>query len=181
MELVTIAKPYANALFEIAQQDKTHAQWKAILEAASQVLSDTQMQGFIASPKVSQKDKSSAIQNLVSSAMGQKLNEKEHSFLDLLLENDRANAVPGILSIFEDSLNAFDDAKAFTITSAYKLNAKEEKQLISDLSDQYQASVSIDVTIDENLVGGLIIKQGDKVIDLSIKARSDELGLRLLN
>jgi len=99
----------------------------------------------------------------------------------LLLENDRANAVSGILSIFEDSLNAFDDAKAFTITSAYKLNAKEEKQLISDLSDQYQASVSIDVTIDESLVGGLIIKQGDKVIDLSIKARSDELGLRLLN
>ena len=181
MELVTIAKPYANALFEIAQQDKTHAQWKAVLEAASQVLSDTQMQGFIASPKVSQKDKSSAIQNLVSSAMGQKLNEKEHSFLDLLLENDRTNALPGILSIFEDSLNAFDDAKAFTITSAYKLNAKEEKQLISDLSDQYQASVSIDVTIDESLVGGLIIKQGDKVIDLSIKARSDELGLRLLN
>ena len=47
MELVTIAKPYANALFEIAQQDKTHAQWKAVLEAASQVLSDTQTNSIL--------------------------------------------------------------------------------------------------------------------------------------
>ncbi|VVM20418.1 hypothetical protein BSPWISOXPB_11333 [uncultured Gammaproteobacteria bacterium] len=47
------------------------------------------------------------------------------------------------------------------------------------MSDKYKTTVSIDIEIDENLVGGVVIKEGDKVIDLSIKARVNELGSQL--
>ncbi|CAC9584718.1 ATP synthase delta chain (EC 3.6.3.14) [uncultured Gammaproteobacteria bacterium] len=179
MELVTIAKPYANAVFSIAQQDKSHDDWKAVLEASAALVVDDQMQVYLDSPSASKQDKSSAIQSLVASVIDRKLNTKENEFLSLILANDRAAVLPSILSLFEDRSNSFDDAKAFSVISAYKLTATEEKNIVKDLSEKYNASVSIETTIDESLVGGLIIKLGDKVIDLSIKARTDELNLRL--
>lgn len=179
MELVTIAKPYANAIFEIAQQDKSHDDWKAILEAAASLVADDQMQAYLESPSASKQDKTTTIQNLVASIAERALNTKENEFLSLVLENDRAAALSSILDLFENQANAFDDAKAFTVISAYKLTAAEEKSIVKDLSAKYDATVSIETTIDKSLVGGLIIKLGDKVIDLSIKARTNELGLRL--
>ena len=179
MELVSIAKPYANAVFEIAQQDKSHDDWKAVLEASAALVADDQMQSYLDSPSTSKDDKSKAIQSLVTSIVGRALNTKENEFLSLVLDNDRAAALPSILSLFDDRSNSFDDAKAFTVISAYKLTATEEKNIVKDLAEKYNASVSIETSIDETLVGGLIIKLGDKVIDLSIKARTDELNLCL--
>ena len=86
---------------------------------------------------------------------------------------------PSVLALFEDKLNTFDAAKAFMVTSAFELTDAEEEAIISDLGAKYNAKVTIETMIDESLVGGLIIKLGDKVIDLSIKARSEELSLRL--
>ena len=179
MELVTIAKPYANAVFAIAQQDKSHDDWKVVLEAAASLAADDQMQAYLDSPSASKQDKSATIQSLVASVAGRALNTKENEFLSLILENDRATALPSILTLFENQSNIFDDAKAFTVISAYKLTAAEEKSIVADLGAKYNATVSIETVIDESLVGGLIIKLGDKVIDLSVKARSDALNLRL--
>lgn len=179
MELVTIAKPYATAVFEIAQQDKSHGDWKVVLEAASSLAINEQMQAYLDSPNASKHDKSNAIQNLVASIVKRKLNTKENEFLSLVLENGRTSALPSILALFEEQSNAFDDAKSFNVISAYKLTETEEKKIVADLSAKYNATVSIETTIDEALVGGLIIKLGDKVIDLSIKARTDELNHHL--
>ncbi len=179
MELVSIAKPYANAVFEIAQQDKSHDDWKAVLEASAVLVADDQMQSYLDSPTTSKQDKGKTIQSLVARIVGRALNTKENEFLSLVLDNDRAAALPSILALFDDRSNSFDDAKAFTVISAYKLTATEEKNIVKDLAEKYNASVSIETSIDETLVGGLIIKLGDKVIDLSIKARTDELNLCL--
>ena len=179
MELVTIAKPYANAVFEIAQQDKSHDDWKAVLEASSSLVVDEQMQGYLDSPNATKQDKSATIQRLVASVISRDLTTKENEFLSLILDNDRAPALPSILALFEDQANTFDDAKAFDVISAYKLTAAEEKSIVASLSEKYNSSVSIETTIDDSLIGGLIIKLGDKVIDMSIKARTDELNLLL--
>ncbi|WPE17976.1 F0F1 ATP synthase subunit delta [Candidatus Thioglobus autotrophicus] len=179
MELVTIAKPYANAVFEIAQQDKSHNDWKVVLEAAASLVIDEQLQDYLESPNATKQDKSSTIQKLVASVVNRKLATKENEFLSLILDNGRTEALPSILSLFEDRSNAFDEAKAFHVISAYKLTAAEEKSIVADLSEKYNAGVSIETTIDDSLIGGLIIKLGDKVIDMSIKARTDELNLLL--
>ncbi len=179
MEIVTIAKPYANAVFAIAQQDKSHNDWKIVLEAAASLVEDSQMQAYLESPKVSKTDKSNSIQKLVSSIANRALSAKENEFLLLILANGRTAALPSVLALFEDKLNTFDAAKAFMVTSAFELTDAEEEAIISDLGAKYNAKVTIETMIDESLVGGLIIKLGDKVIDLSIKARSEELSLRL--
>ncbi len=179
MELTTIAKPYANAIFEIAEQTKSHSDWKGVLEAGAQLANDASMQAFIASPSTTSENKAQAVAALFKSILGRALSKQENAFVALLLDNGRIDALPSMLELFDLMSNLSSDAKAFHVLSAYKLSAAEEKQIVSDLSDKYNTTVSIDTQIDENLVGGVVIKEGDKVIDLSIKARVDELGSRL--
>lgn len=176
MELTTIAKPYANAIFEIAEQTKSHSDWRGLLEAGAQLANDSNMQAFIASPGTTSESKAQALVALFSTILGRTLSKEENSFVALLLENDRVEALPSMLELFDTMSNLSSDAKAFHVLSAYKLSAEEEKQIVSDLSDKYNTTVSIDTEIDESLVGGVVIKEGDKVVDLSIKARVDELG-----
>lgn len=179
MELTTIAKPYANAIFEIAEQNKSHSDWRGVLEAGAQLANDGNMQAFIASPSATNENKEQAVAALFKSILGRALNNEETSFVALLLDNGRIGALPSMLELFDAMNNLSSDAKAFHVISAYKLSAAEEKQIVKDLSDKYKTTVSIDTEIDEDLVGGVVIKEGDKVIDLSIKARVNELGSRL--
>ena len=179
MELSTIAKPYANAIFEIAEQNQSHASWKSLLEAGAQLANDEEMQIFIAAPSVTKAKKAQVITALFSSVLGGRLNAQENAFVGLLFENNRINALSSILALFDDMVNRASDSKTFDVISAYQLSGIEEKQIASYLSDKYSATVSIDTKIDKSLVGGIVVKEGDKVIDLSIKARVDELGLCL--
>ncbi len=179
MELTTIAKPYANAIFEIAEQNQSHSDWKGVLEAGTQLANDISMQTFIASPGTSGEDKTEVVVALFKSILGRALSKQENSFVVLLLDNSRIDALPSMLELFDVMSNLSSDAKAFHVVSAYKLSTAEEKQIVSDLADKYNTTVSIDTEIDENLVGGVVIKEGDKVIDLSIQARVNELGSRL--
>ncbi|WXU00167.1 MAG: ATP synthase subunit delta [Catillopecten margaritatus gill symbiont] len=179
MELTTIAKPYANAIFEIAQQNEMHSVWRSILEVGASIADDTKMRAFIASPNATKAVKSKAIIEIYQSAMGRMLNAQEIAFVDLLLKNNRIGVLPSILALFDAKCNLGSDAKVFQVTSAYKLSAAEEKKITRDLSDKYKTTVSIDTEIDKNLVGGVVIKEGDKVTDLSIQARVNGLGSSL--
>ncbi|MBW5290318.1 MAG: ATP synthase delta chain [Candidatus Ruthia sp. Asou_11_S2] len=179
MELAVIAKPYANAIFELAQQDKSYLQWKMVLDAGTQLLVDQQMHRFIAFPNVLKQDKLSTIKALLKSILARGLSEHEATFIGVLLDNNRINALPSISTLFESLMNTTSDAKMFNVISAYQLSESEKKQIVSDLANQYNKVVSIDTTIDKDLVGGIIVKDGDKVIDMSIKAQVDELRLCL--
>lgn len=179
MELVSIAKPYANAIFEIATQNKSHAQWKEVLVAAVQLVSDKSMQGFLASPSTRKSSKVESISSLLGAIMSRDLSSEEESFINILLENGRTQALPSILDLFEKSVNLTSDSKTFQVVSAYKLSAKEEERIVNVLSDKYDARVSVDTFIDTSLVGGVVIKDGDKVIDTSIQARVNELNMQL--
>lgn len=179
MELAVIAKPYANAIFELAQQNKLHSQWKMVLDTGAQLFSDQQMRRFIASPNVLRQDKLSTIKALLKSILARKLSKQEAVFIGVLLDNNRTNALPSIATLFESLINTTNDAKLFNVISAYQLSEPEKEQIVSDLENQYNKAVSIDTAVDKDLVGGVIVKDGDKVIDMSIKAQVDELGLRL--
>jgi len=179
MEQTTIAKPYANAILEIAAQNNTHSVWHEVLTALVQIASDDLYQAFNSSPNASKDEKTQATIKLLASSLGRDTSEEENALVAILLENSRMNATSAILEMFDVAMNATNDTKAFNVISAYKLTAAEQKQIVKDLESKYNTTVSIDAQIDETLTGGVIIKEGDKVLDLSIKARVDELSTRL--
>ncbi|BAF62047.1 F0F1 ATP synthase subunit delta [Candidatus Vesicomyidisocius calyptogenae] len=179
MKLAVIAKPYANAIFELAQQDNSHLQWKMVLDVGAYLLLDKKMRRLIASPNILEQDKLSTIKALLMSILNRELDAHEAMFISVLLDNNRIGILPSIATLFESLINITNNIKIFTIISSYQLSKSEKEQIVSDLMNQYNKTVSIDIVVDKDLVGGVIIKDGDKVIDISIKARVDELGLRL--
>lgn len=176
MELTTIAKPYANAVFEITQQNSSYSDWKAVLEVGASITENAMIRDFIASPNSSKVKKVEAIAAVFASALSRVLSKQETAFVNLLLDNGRMNALPNILELFDAKSSLSSDAKVFEVISAYQLSAMEEKKIIGDLSDKYNTAVSIETSVNENLLGGVVIKEGDKVIDLSVKARANKLG-----
>lgn len=179
MKLTTIAQPYVNAIFEIAQKNNSYTDWKDILEVGTFIANNVIIRTFIASPNSTKVKKVKTITIIFTLVLGRALNKQEKAFIDLLLENSRINALPSILELFDTMSNLSSNVKVCHLISAYKLSKKEEDKIVKDLSDKYNTTVSIDTEINENLVGGVVIKEGDKVIDLSIKARINELGSHL--
>ncbi len=179
MELSTIAKPYAQAIFDIAEQGGSHSEWSSLLSTASAIMSDDVTQDFVASPNTSKVQKIQFICALLEKATGRSLNAQESAFINLILNNDRTEAISSISDTFEAAVTNANQGKNFTVVSAYELSDAEVKAIVDDLSSKHNTTVNVDTLVDSNLTGGVVIREGDKVIDTSIKAKVDALSVCL--
>ena len=179
MELSTIAKPYAQAIFEIAGQSNSFSAWSNFLATTSAIMSDKNTKAFIASPGKSTNQKFDLISILISRATEKDLSKQESAFINLILNNDRSSSISSIASAFESAVSNANQSKSFKIISAFELSEAEHKAIVEDLTSKHKTTVSLETEIDKALKGGLIIKEGDKVIDTSIKAKVDALGVSL--
>lgn len=175
MQLITCAKPYVNAIFALAQENDNHSSWNAVLQAGSEMSSDPTLQAFITTPNIDKATKIKEIIGLFKSILNRILTQQEQSFVGLVLTNNRFNALPNMLTLFTKLTNDATATKAFHLSSAYPLNAQTSKKIERDLALKYAAKVQLDTSVNKNLLGGVVIKQDDEVLDLSIKARVDGL------
>jgi F-type H+-transporting ATPase subunit delta len=179
MELSTIAKPYAQAIFEIAEKNDSLLEWSELLSTASVIMADDATQAFIASPGTSKGQKVALICALLEKATSRELSEQESAFVNLVLNNGRTESFGSISSAFESSVANANQSKSFQVVSAFELTEEEKKAIVDDLTSKHKTTVTVDTVVDESLKGGVIIKEGDKVIDTSIKAKVDALSVCL--
>ena len=179
MELSTIAKPYAQAIFEIAGQSNNVSDWSSFLANASAIMSDKNTKAFIASPAKSTDQKFDLISALIEKTSSRKVSKQESAFLSLILSNDRSTAISSIADAFESAVSSANQTKNFKVISAYDLSDIEQKAIVEDLTSKHKTKVSVEIQIDKTLKGGVIIKEGDRVIDTSIKAKVDALSVSL--
>ena len=167
MELSTIAKPYAQAIFEIAEKNGSLSEWSALLSTASAIMADDAAQAFIASPGTSKEQKVELICALLEKVTSRELSKQESAFINLILNNGRTDAFGSIASAFDSAVSNANQSKSFQVVSAFKLTEAEEKAIVDDLTSKHKTTVTLDTVVDETLKGGVIIKEGDKVIDTS--------------
>jgi len=179
MELSTIAKPYAQAIFDIAEQGSSHSEWSDLLSAASVIMSDNATQAFVASPSTGKDQKIQLIYTVLEKTMARSLSTQESAFIGLILNNDRTEAMSSIADTFEASVLAANQGKNFTVVSAYELSDAEVMAIVDDLSSKHNTAVNVNTLVDDTLTGGVVIREGDKVIDTSIKAKVDALSVCL--
>ncbi len=179
MELSTIAKPYAQAIFEIAEKNDSLSVWSELLSTASAIMVDNSTQAFISSPSTSKSQKIELICTLLEKATSRELSKQESAFVNLILNNGRTDALDSISSAFDSAISNANQSKSFQIVSAFELSEAEEKAIVDDLTSKHKTTVIVDTFVDETLKGGVIIKEGDKVIDTSIKAKVDALSVCL--
>ena len=166
-DLATIARPYAEALFQSAKPAELAGCLEQLHELA-QLAELPEIAGLSNNPKVSAKDLSKLLAGMVKT----KLDGKVSSLLSLVIQNHRMAAVPEIASQFEALKNKSEGAAEVMITSAFPLEGAALNDLLLSLKKRFGGKeLRPTIQVDPTLIGGVRIQVGDEVLDSSVKTR----------
>jgi len=167
--LVTIARPYASALFDLASDANDIAGVEKALDGLSALIdSSEEFSGFLKSPVVSGEVKSNVVAALIKKA---KLKGLSANFLNLVAKNQRLFAVPQMISHFKRLLQRERGEVHAEVTSAQPLSKAHQDSLAKALKEKIGKDVTLEQHVDADLIGGLIVKVGSQMIDSSLKAK----------
>ena len=170
-EVSTVARPYAKAAFEYAQEKGDLTQWSNMLAQASAVAVDSEMKNVLDSPSLTNEQKA----EIFVEVCGADLGNEAKNFMFTLAEHKRLAALPVIAEMFEELKAAKDQAVDVEVTSAFEMTAEQQNKLAETLKNKWQKAVSIDIQVDSSLIGGVIIRTRDVVIDSSIRGKLAKL------
>ena len=179
----TIARPYAQAVFEVASDAGTLGEWSESLATAGQLLEDGQVAEYLSAPTLNDARRLEFLTELFASAGARLLaggDQKGTNFLKLLIENGRVAVMPEIAERFEELKAKIENAVDVTVTSAAPVSAERQQQIATALRAKLGREIRLQTEIDENLIGGAVIRAGDVVIDGSLRARLDGLANALI-
>jgi len=172
-ELTTIARPYAKAAFEFAVEKQTVSDWNDMLVFAAQVANNQQVSSFIANKAAEEQA------NIFISVCAEQINEYGQNLIKVLAENGRLAALPEVAVIFTEFKAEYDKEIDVDITSATELQEAQLATLVSALEKRFSRKIKLNCSVDETLIGGLIIKAGDNVIDGSLRGKLNRLATTL--
>jgi F-type H+-transporting ATPase subunit delta len=173
-ELSTLARPYAEAVFRLAQSDGDLAGWSSRLRALATIVSDAQVARLIADPAVP----ADRVADLIVEVAGD-LGERGANFVKVLAGNDRLLLLPEIDAQFETLKAGAEGTLEATITSAQELTQAQIDDLVAGLKAKFNRAVNVQVAVDPGLIGGAVIAIGDQVIDGSVKGRLEKMAFAL--
>lgn len=176
-ELVTIARPYAEAVFRLAKEKQALAAWSDRLSLLSTIAGDGTMQNCIGNPELSAAQKS----ELFRSVAGNAVDGDTANLIQTLAENERLSLLPEIAGLFEALKGAEEGVKDATIYSAFPVDDAQLKQLVADLEARFKSKLKAEVVVDQSLIGGVKIVVGDQVLDTSVRGKLDAMGTALKN
>jgi len=175
----TIARPYAQAAFEVATEAGKLADWSSALAAAKELLADGQVAVFLANPALASEQRLEFLTSLMKSIDGSSLlsgdSKEGTNFLKLLLEYGRVPVLPEISDLFDELKSRVENTVDVTVTSAAPLSDKDRDEFANALQLRLGRDVRIETEIDKSLIGGAIVTAGDVVIDGSLRSRLDSL------
>jgi F-type H+-transporting ATPase subunit delta len=174
-ELSTLARPYAEAVFRMAQGENDLAGWSSRVATLAAIVSDDQMARLNADPAVS----AERVAGLVIDVAGASLGERGSNFVKVLAENGRLALLPEIGAQFETLKANAEGTVEATIISAQALTQSQIDDLVAGLKAKFNRAVSVQVAVDPELIGGAVIAVGDQVIDGSVKGRLQRMTFAL--
>lgn len=170
-ELTTLARPYAKAAFEAARDDSALADWSKALGLLAAIAQEDAPRKLFSSPSMTAEQKSAALVELC----GSELNDKQQNFVQVLARNTRLGLLPQVAALFELFKANQEKSVDVSVESAFEISAAELSTLENGLKKALARDVSCQATINKDLVGGVLIRAGDTVIDASIRGRLAKL------
>ena len=174
-DFTTAARPYANAVYDLAHETSSLDSWSDALANLAAVVNDAQISKLLDAPESGKNQKG----ELIIQVLGDKLNEQQQNLVKLMAENGRLKLMPDVLEQFEVARAKAENKVEAEVISAFELSTKQTSELVNTLKNKLGCEVTLTTTIDKSLIGGVVIKAGDTIIDASMKSQLNSLALSL--
>jgi F-type H+-transporting ATPase subunit delta len=174
-ELSTIARPYAQAVFDVARVKRQYGEWSAQLQLVASIVSNADVLALIGNTSV-RKDQ---VADLVIGIAADKLSATGRNLVHVLADNRRLGALVEIARQFEELRAAAEATQDAEVVSAFEIDSAQQQAIASALQKRLGRKVNLVCKIDPSLLGGAVIRAGDLVIDGSALGRLNKLTTRL--
>lgn len=170
-EALTTARPYAQAAFEEAQKLADLKGWSAVLTSLTEAIIHPEVREVVTNPRV----QTSQVKGLMEGLLGDKAIVQQQNFVKVLVDNQRLLLLPEIVAIFEALRAEAEKTVNVVVESAFELSAEQEEKISKALKASMGREIKLACKINKELLGGLVIRAGDKVIDGSARTRLAEM------
>ena len=170
-ETSTLARPYARAAFEFARDSGALSGWSTQLATAAAVTQDGAMQSVLGNPSLTAEQQAQTMKDVCGDA----LDQHGAGFISILASNKRLPLLPDISALFEQYKANQEKTVDVKVYSAFEVAEDTRQTLAQVLRQKLERDVNVDSEIDTSLLGGVLIRAGDLVIDGSVRGRLNKL------
>ena len=170
-----LARPYAVAAFRQAEEEGRLAEWAEMLELLAAVARDPTMSGLIANPRV---DRARLVELFIDVG-GDRLSDTGRNFVKVVGQYGRFALLPDISQRFAEERAAREGRNHVYVTSAFDLSEAQRADIAASMEKRLGTRVTLDCEVDDSLIGGVVIRAGDLVIDASLRGRLGQLARTL--
>lgn len=178
-EKSTIARPYAEAVFQLADANGQLKEWSAMLHTIAMIATDADMRNIIGNTSVNKEQVAQLVIDVASAGSKNVMTDAGRNLVKLLTENRRLDVLAEIAEQFETLKAEAEKTVEAHIVSAQEVSAAQQSMIAKKLKARLGREVSLTCTVDESLMGGAIIKAGDMVIDGSVSGQLNKLSVEL--
>lgn len=170
-EAITTARPYAQAAFDEAQKLADLKGWSEVLLDLAEAVCHPEVSSVISNPRVTKKQ----VESLMKGLLGTQPKVQQVNFVRILVDNQRLQILPEIASIFEGLRAEAEKTVNVVVDAAFELTAAQQKKIVDSLKARMGSEIKLVCQVNKELLGGIVIRAGDKVIDGSARTRLVEM------
>jgi F-type H+-transporting ATPase subunit delta len=174
-ETITIARPYAEAVFQLADKAGELAKWSDTLARMAGIAANPDMLEVMGNPRLT----ADQLYGLFASLAGEVMFAQSQNLVRVLIENRRLSLLPEIRDLFEDLKNEREGIVEAQVTSAFPLESGSLATLVANLEQRFKRRIQPIVTVDPGLIGGVCVQVGDEVIDGSVRGKLASMAVAL--
>lgn len=176
-EKTTIARPYADAIFEMAQAKGDYKSWSDMLAVAVEAAANEDMGKVIGNPNIESADQAAIFTDVCGSA----LDEQGKNLIKLLGENGRLDVVAEIAALYEELRATAEGTIQADVVSASELSDVQKQSIAAALKARLGRDIELNCSTDDSMLGGVQIRAGDLVIDGSVATKLSAMSNALLH
>ena len=170
-EAITIARPYAQAAFDEAQKLNALRAWSEMLLSLTQAVNHPEVQAAVSNPRVP----AVQIAGLMDALLGTSASAQQRNFVRIVADNRRLLVLPEIAELFEARKAEAEKSVNVVVDSAFELSAAQQDKIAASLKKRLAREIKLTCNVKKELLGGVVIRAGDKVIDGSALTRLAEM------
>lgn len=174
-ESTTIARPYAQAAFKLAQQKQALPVWAEMLGLAAVVATDAGMRKLLDNPRITPEQ----LADLFVDICGDRLNDDGRNMMRLLAERRRLALLPEIFGLYEQFKSEAEGTVKAQLITAFPATDAQKQSIAAALKQRFGRDVELEYVTDPTLMGGAVVRAGDLVIDGSVRGKLTRLGTAL--